>query len=521
MRMPIEWLKGYSLFALGGGALVLLGIVAGSFAYSSRMQEEAGSALGIGRLDRLLVEFTHDLVDAETAQRGYIITRHDDFLEPYRAALDAFHDDAGELMLRARELEGQLSIDPAAIRDVVTAGQRKLDMVSRNLAELKSGELGDDQLLATSRRGKELMDDVRDRVDAIRDVTSVSRNGHALAMRAAGRMLVVMNSLGAGLIVILAAGAMAVIRRHVRGLDAARRDLAATNESLEARVAERTEALTRSNEELQRYAYVVSHDLRAPLVNVMGFTSELEADVATLTGHLRQIGRRIGDPDSEAAFAAAEHGIPQALRFIRSSTGRMDALIHEILTLSRAGRRLLEPVEIDTGALVENCIAAIRQRFDSVGAKVTVDRTMPVVVSDSLALEQIFSNLLDNAGKFLVDGRAGRISVSGRLVGALARFEITDNGRGVGAGEQEAIFELFRRVGDTDDRPGEGIGLTHARVLARRLGGDIGVESDGESGSTFVVTIARDLAARLDELPGGDAAPSPARAVSSSARRRR
>ena len=117
-------------------------------------------------------------------------------------------------------------------------------------------------------------------------------------------------------------------------------------------------------------------------------------------------------------------------------------------------------------------------------------------MSDRTALEQIFSNLLDNAAKYLVRGRPGRIAVRGKTKGGYAIFEIEDNGRGVAESDQERIFELFRRAG-AQDRPGEGIGLAHTRALARRLGGDVKVSSDGVSGTTFRVIIARDLGALL------------------------
>ena len=112
------------------------------------------------------------------------------------------------------------------------------------------------------------------------------------------------------------------------------------------------------------------------------------------------------------------------------------------------------------------------------------------------ALEQIFSNLLDNAAKYLADGRPGRIEVRGKTRGGYAIFEIEDNGRGVAPADHERIFELFRRAGP-QDRPGDGIGLAHTRALTRRLGGDIAVSSDGSSGTTFTVIIARDLGALL------------------------
>jgi signal transduction histidine kinase len=174
----------------------------------------------------------------------------------------------------------------------------------------------------------------------------------------------------------------------------------------------------------------------------------------------------------------------------------MDNLINEILKLSRAGRRELEPQSIDTQALVAGCVAAIRQRFDEAGAEVVVEGRLPTIVSDRAGFEQIFSNLLDNAAKYLAADRPGRIVVRGRIERDKAIFEVEDNGRGISPADHERIFELFRRAG-VQDRPGDGIGLAHTRAMARRLGGNVTVASDGTSGTIFQIAVAKDLVLRL------------------------
>ena len=282
----------------------------------------------------------------------------------------------------------------------------------------------------------------------------------------------------------------------MRELDQAREALVEINTNLEARVRSRTEGVLRANDELQRYAYIVSHDLRAPLVNIMGFVSELETSTNLLKQFVKKSGADRADPALAEVFDATDADIPEALGFIRSSMNRMDNLINEILKLSRAGRRILEPSAIKTTDLVQTCIDAIRQRFDDAGAGVTIQGALPNVVTDRAALEQIFSNLLDNAAKYLTNDRPGRIEVRGKTRGGYAVFEVEDNGRGVAPTDHERIFDLFRRAG-VQDRPGDGIGLAHTRALARRLGGDVTVESDGSSGTTFTVSIARDLGALL------------------------
>lgn len=177
----------------------------------------------------------------------------------------------------------------------------------------------------------------------------------------------------------------------------------------------------------------------------------------------------------------------EALGFIKSSIAKMDRLISAILNLTREGRREFEPVRIDTRELIEGIVATVAHQSAEAQAQIRI-APLPAIVSDRLALEQIFSNLIDNALKYLKEGVPGDISVRGRTKLGFAIFEITDNGRGIDAKDHKRIFELFRRAG-TQDKPGQGIGLAHVRALVRRLGGTMSVASELHSGSTFTITL--------------------------------
>jgi signal transduction histidine kinase len=132
------------------------------------------------------------------------------------------------------------------------------------------------------------------------------------------------------------------------------------------------------------------------------------------------------------------------------------------------------------------------------GASITVE-PLPPILGDRLALEQIFGNLLENALKYLRAGTPGQIRVSGRATSVELVYEVRDNGRGIEAKDLNRIFEIFRRSGP-QDRPGEGIGLTHVRTLVRRLGGTITVRSEPGEGSTFIVTFPSRPAAAPPEI---------------------
>jgi len=253
--------------------------------------------------------------------------------------------------------------------------------------------------------------------------------------------------------------------------------------------------LLESNEEIQRFAYIVSHDLRAPLVNIMGFTSELEALRDDLIARLRKL--RAAAPDGKAGDdETLAQEFDEALGFIKASIAKMDRLINAILKLSREGGRAFKPERVEMEALLNGIAHSLAHQAEAAGARFDIG-DLPPLTSDRLALEQIFSNLLDNALKYLRPGEPGRIAVTGRAAGSRVIYEVRDNGRGIERRDQERVFELFRRAG-AQDRPGEGIGLTHVRALVRRLGGTIRLESEPGCGSTFTIALPKAWAAESE-----------------------
>ena len=165
----------------------------------------------------------------------------------------------------------------------------------------------------------------------------------------------------------------------------------------------------------------------------------------------------------------------------------MDRLISAILNLTREGRREFQPEKIDTRELIEAIVSTLAHQAAEAQAEIHV-APLPDLVSDRLALEQIFSNLIDNAIKYLKPGVPGEIRIRGRTKLGYAIFEISDNGRGIDPKDHQRIFDLFRRAG-TQDKPGQGIGLAHVRALVRRLGGTMSVSSELNTGSTFTITL--------------------------------
>jgi signal transduction histidine kinase len=247
--------------------------------------------------------------------------------------------------------------------------------------------------------------------------------------------------------------------------------------------------LREANEEIRRFAHVVSHDLRSPLVNIMGFASELDVWQKQIFERVGALRAEVeGEQDSEND-EMLRRDVEESLGFIKSSVAKMDRLIGALLKLSREGQRQFQPQFIDMSQLLRSTLEALAYQAHAVNAKISIG-DLPTITSDRIALEQVFSNLMDNAVKYLRAGVPGNIEVRASESDGAVTYEVCDNGRGIDARDRERIFDLFRRSG-VQDRPGDGIGLAHARTLVRRLGGSINVESEADRGTVFKVTLPK------------------------------
>jgi PAS domain S-box-containing protein len=261
---------------------------------------------------------------------------------------------------------------------------------------------------------------------------------------------------------------------------------------LEVRVQERTAELTAANEEIKRFAYIVSHDLRAPLINLKGFASELRTACDVLQVALPATLPHLEAPQRTDVVRALDQDIPEALSFIETSVTRMDHLIRAILHLSRLGRRDLYWEPLDMRALVQGTVQTLAHQIAQRQTQVTVE-PLPTVLADRIAMEQIMGNLLANAVAYLEPERPGEIVVTGAQHPNAIVFHVRDNGRGIAEEDIPKVFEPFRRVG-RQDVPGDGMGLAYVRMLVRRHGGEIRCRSTLGVGTTFSFTIAQQLA---------------------------
>ena len=433
---------------------------------------------------------------AESAARGFLLTQGPEFLSDHEAAVANIIPYADKLA----QMTGDNPAQSHNIEKLRSALTTRLDQFQREMNFVKQNNPAAATALVREAAAGNTSTTIRDVAAALH-----SEEERLLAMRTlnADRSQILASSVtiaGSGMVIVLAGISLFLLRRSSHARDVAEAKLRDINLNLESTVDERTADLREANDEIQRFAYIVSHDLRSPLVNIMGFTSELEelrtdifrriatlGQVAALVPALPEGATGNAEPELEGADKKLSDDFVEALGFIKSSIAKMDRLISAILNLTREGRRAFSPERIDMGELMESIGATVAHQVEEAQATIRVG-ALPSIVSDRLALEQIFSNLIDNALKYLKPGVPGDIEIRGRTKLGFAIFDVIDNGRGIAAKDHQRIFDLFRRAG-IQDKPGQGIGLAHVRALVRRLGGTMSVASELDHGSTFTVTL--------------------------------
>lgn len=455
------------------------------------------SALIVFRGNRVVVDsvrHTYEVIDeisrvevqlerAETGRRGYL-------LAPERYKAQIIETNSRLVPQSLSRLEQLVSDNPTQLVRVRQARElieARLKEIGESLALARSGQIDEARAMFAAADQTRLIRAARDLTAQIRAseldlldsrMASESRNLPVL------QWVLVITGL---LLFLVGAGAFAIVRRYTVNLTATRDRLHVLNTDLEGEVDRRTADLRRAHDEIQRFAYIVSHDLRSPLVNILGFTAELESTNKTL-GELIQRAKRDAPELLTEDMRQVQQDLPEAIGFIRSSTQKMDRLINAILRLSREGRRTLTPEKLPMEVVLDEVAASLAQRVEESGAALVIEKPLPDITSDRVAIEQIFSNIIENALKYGDPGRPTEVRVRGAVKESRLIFEIQDNGRGIDPKDHQRIFDLFRRSG-AQDKAGEGIGLAQVRALVNRLGGHIDVESELGEGSVFRLSL--------------------------------
>lgn len=243
--------------------------------------------------------------------------------------------------------------------------------------------------------------------------------------------------------------------------------------------------LKEKNNEIEQVLYVTSHDIRSPLVNIIGFTKELNKSVDELKEFLN--AENISDADKEGINYLLNEDIPEVLKFINAGGHKIDKLLNALLKISRLGRIPLDVSLVDINQIIQEIIDSLGFQIQENKIELIVTK-MPEILTDKNLITQIITNLIDNAIKYLDENRSGIIQVSMEEEAGEYILVVKDNGVGIPKEKQAKVFEIFNRL-LPDKADGEGIGLTIIKRAVGRLNGTICLESEFGQGSKFSIRL--------------------------------
>ncbi len=462
--------------ALGVGAVIVLLLANGVLSYrATRALIDANA--GVAHSHEVLAEIEATLStvkDAETGQRGYLITGEEIYLEPYRAALAGIDRHIGRLK--------QLMVgNPVQQRWIA-----RLDsLITDRLAILNTGlSLRREQGFEAARqwtlagRGRETMADIRTHIDKMKN------EGRGLLLRRieesrqSGRKALVALAIETVLALFLVVLVSYLTRRDLRERERAARALRAAHDGLERSVQERTQELERSNRELQDFAFIASHDLQEPLRKIQAFGDRLR----TKYGEALEVQGR------------------DYLERMQNAARRMHRLINDLLSFSRVASKAQPFVPVALDKVAREVLGDLEARIEESGGHVEVGE-LPTVEADPLQMRQLLQNLIGNALKFHHPQQPPRVQVRGAILAGsesaaegtstdgICQIAVEDNGIGIDEQYLDKIFTPFQRLHGRGEYEGTGMGLAVCRKIVERHGGSITFTGTPGTGTIFLVTL--------------------------------
>ncbi|MFG2063175.1 ATP-binding protein [Micromonospora sp. NPDC048871] len=531
MSVGVSWwtLRRRVLALLGVVGVLLLSVAVAEAVVASKNREYTDVLLmEVGPLRVQGQEMLNALLDQETAVRGYAVTADPEDLAPYEQGLAQERATAQEI----RQLSGKY---PEIVADL-QAVEQQADEWRRAVAQpviettRTSGTEAGQALLTDETRQR--FDEVRGAVAALQEEILTARQATARNVEQTGNLLVILLIVAAlvvavaGIALLLALDRMVLrpltalagqVREVVTGdythrivgggppefqrlgadVDAMRQriaaDLAEVREAREriewvnTQLQKQAEELTRSNRDLEQFAYVASHDLQEPLRKVASFCQLLQR---------RYAGRLDERADQYIAFAV-------------DGAQRMQRLINDLLAFSRIGRLTAGFTEVNMNNLMAEVAAQTEPARQYADAELTWD-DLPVIRGEEPLLTNLLVNLVSNSVKFRRPEVPPKVHISARLVGEEWEISCQDNGIGIEPEFADKIFVIFQRLHAKDAYPGTGIGLAIVKKIVEYHGGRVWVDTDVPEGTAIRFTLParpEDVTAAQADQPAGAVAP--------------
>jgi signal transduction histidine kinase len=488
------------LFAFSG-ALVLVAAAAGTLAYVHLLDDRRNILRRIDPAQLLASQLLSSYLDEETGLRGYALSGQALFLQPYQSG-------GQQVAVADRQLSALLSPTTAAGRLLAAVHQRagawEREFAQPSVAAIQAGNRAfDDE--AELQQGKTLFDSVRQSIGSLdSDLTSERQAADRRLTTSSNELVTVM--LGSFVVIVLNGVVIWMALRRVvlrplaevaadgrivssgqldhevrrtgpvevaelaSDIETMRRRIfaeVASAHDAQAKLAEANSELARSNEDLEQFAYVASHDLQEPLRKVASFGQLLE--------------QRYGDQLDDRG--------KQYIAFAVDGAKRMQILINDLLAFSRIGRTTELFVEVDLGDCLEQAVGNLTSAVEATGATVRADTKLPEVLGDRSLLVALFQNLLGNAIKFHGDTPPD-VAVGATLTETgFWRLSVSDHGIGIAPRFAERIFVIFQRLHDRESYAGTGIGLAMCRKIVEFHGGRIWLDTEYHSGTRLCFTL--------------------------------
>ncbi len=500
--MKVRRLRVAQWFALVVGLLLAVAAIAIGIGING-LDDLTGRRLAlldqIDPADAAALRLSAALVDEESGVRGFVLAQRDDFLVPYTRGSALEQDSYRDLdRLTVTDALSHVRDDTAEVRRRAQAWRS--DYAEPAIAATRAGGAPPPATL-----GKQRFDELRVALRAQQRNLDIARRGARKALDDAA-VSVKRLFIGSGTLIVIAVLIAAFTLRQVVIRPVARLardvragasgnfetpltpsgpreiyDLGADVDGMRARIAaevaalrdaeraliEQARELQRSNQELEQFAYVASHDLQEPLRKVASFTQLLQ----------KRYGGQLDDRAD------------QYIEFAVDGAKRMQVLINDLLDFSRVGRTSRPHAPVDCDELVEEARQRLAAALEESSGEVIVDGDLPTVIGDAGLLTAVFQNLISNGLKFRGDAPP-RVEISAQRTNGAWRFSVTDNGIGIDDEYAERIFVIFQRLHTRDAYEGTGIGLAMCRKIVEYHGGHIWLApAESGRGARFDFTL--------------------------------
>ena len=417
--------------------------------------------------------------DAEIGERGFLLTGDDRYLAPLKQANAWFPGESRLCRTYARDRPALQQ----KVEHIIALAQKRLAEVNQVLDTQRAKGFTAALELAKSGDAFGTMDLVRNNVYELATEINRQQSSYLDHERTLNRSAFVLFMVGTAVMIVVLVALYNALLHFIQGRDAAQAQLQTLNTELEGRIDERTHELKQTNEELQQFAYVASHDLQEPLRTITSFTQLLAT---------RYRGKLDEDAD-------------EFIGYIVSSSRRMTDLINGLLALVRLRKAGQPTTPISFEELLEDAKASLQAAIRESRAEIQ-HGPLPTLIVDRVQFSQLLQNLISNAIKYRRE-EGPVIRIEAKRDGSDWIFSVADNGQGFDQQYAERIFALFQRL-HSRDVEGTGMGLSISRKILERHGGRIWAESTPGVGSTFHFSLPVSL-----ELSRQDAGIQAANAV--------